>query len=400
MESKSFSSPPIVGRRRFLKGGLAAGAGIIGATMYSSPFAQVSEDGNLVVISGADISTFDPYKTNAFKDLAVISAVAQRLTRMSKTKFGEIEGILALNWEPVKPDTWRISLREGVKFHNGADFNAETAKWCVETFAVDALGKSMTTSFDHVDIVDAHTIELVTKFPHALVPLVLNASCDMLDPVWKQSGDYSEETLIGTGPARVAEWVKGQYVVLERNPDYWGQAVEFDRYVIRAVTEAATRDAARKATSSAISQDAQRAATRRHHQTVEQSLKVICAVPRGYRTVQRQRAPMNYRRHRLIVTQVLKGSASRAGPRGRRPATQESVKAYPYDRMARCSPKPHPGFSMETARGRRATSPRPSPVCCATLGNNCWCSNRASIRPSSPDRNFYWSSGNIIQTSK
>lgn len=422
----SVCTPAIVGRRRFLKGGLAIGAGIIGATMYSSPFAQVSEDGSLVVIAGADIGTFDPYKTNAFKDLAVISAIAQRLTRMSKTQAGGIDGILALNWEPVQPDRWRVALRENVRFHNGNEFNAETAKWCIETFASDAMGKSMTTSVGGVEIVDAHTIEIVTKFPTAVLPLVLNASCDMLDPAWKQGADYSEETLIGTGPARVAEWVKGQYVVLERNPDYWGQAVEFDRYVIRAVSEAATRANAALAKEGDIVRNILSQDTQRFANNADVSIKTVESNRCAHIRFREDTAPFNDKRVRqafnyavdidLIVSQVLKGfgkpvQGQLQGPLAR--YWQNSVKAYPYDpdkaRALLAAAGVPEGFSvkMETSRGRDQGDFEFSSAIAGMLRDvginvelvvlepGIYQAKFAGQEPAAPL--FYWSSGNIIQ---
>src|SRR2546426_7434988 len=68
----------------------------------------------------------------------------------------------------VGPTTWEVKLRKGVKFHNGEDFNADSAKFSLERLA-GGQGKLRGATFfqpiDHVDIVDAYTGRVHTKKP-------------------------------------------------------------------------------------------------------------------------------------------------------------------------------------------------------------------------------------------
>src|SRR2546427_7008590 len=61
----------------------------------------------------------------------------------------------------VAPTTWEVKLRRGVKFHNGEDFDAESAKWSLERLA-GGQGKLRGATFfapiDRVEIVDPYTI--------------------------------------------------------------------------------------------------------------------------------------------------------------------------------------------------------------------------------------------------
>jgi peptide/nickel transport system substrate-binding protein len=48
---------------------------------------------------------------------------------------GKLQGRLAESWELVDPTTWRFKLRQGVKFQNGEDWNAEALKYNVEMYS-------------------------------------------------------------------------------------------------------------------------------------------------------------------------------------------------------------------------------------------------------------------------
>jgi peptide/nickel transport system substrate-binding protein len=415
----------VLDRRRILKGGVVLGAGLLGSSWISSVVAEVNEEKNLVVISGADISTFSPFKTNAIKDVAVQSAVVDRFVRASRTSYTDLQPRLAMNIESVKPDRWRLNLREGVKFHNGAEFNAETAKWNVEYFAANALGKSIVSAVDHVDVVDKHTIEIVTKYPTALLPLMLNCSCEQVDPAWMQSSDYSDEKLVGTGIARVAEWVKGQYVVLEKNPDFWGGPVSFEKFVTRAVAEAATRANAALANEGDIVRNILSRDAKRFEGNTDVSVRSVesnrCAHFRFREDIKpfddkRVRQAMNYAVDMEgIVTNVLDGFGTPVqgqlqGKQAR--YWQESVKAYPYDPDKARALLAEAGFpngfdvKMGTSRGRDQGDFEFSAAVAGQLrevGVNVdlivhepgvYQAKYAGQEPAEPI--FYWSSGNMI----
>ena len=55
---------------------------------------------------------------------------------------------------------------------------------------------------------------------------------------------FSQEP-IGTGPFMLTEWVRGDRIVLDRNPNYWRKGYpKLDRIIFRPITESSTRAAA------------------------------------------------------------------------------------------------------------------------------------------------------------
>lgn len=412
-------------RRRFIS--QASGVGLVAATAswpIASTFAQ-SADEELVVIAGADISTFDPFKTNANKDLNLITAVTDRLTRMSKINYGEVEPRLATSWEAVEPDRWRITLRQNVKFHNGNSFNAETAKWSVEYYTANALFKALVSAISHVDIVDDQTIDIVTKFPTALLPLMLNAGVEQVDPSWMTSSDYTPESLVGTGPMRVAQWVKGQYVVLERNPDHWAGPVAFERFVTRAISEAATRANAALAGEGHIVRNILSQDVPRFDGHSDVTIKKIGSNRCAHVRIREDITPFGDKRIRqalnyavdvdAIVTHVLHGYGTPVQGQMQGQSArywQESVKAYPYDPDRARALLAEAGFpdgldvKMGTSRGRDQGDFEFSSAIAGQLRQvgvrvdlivhepGIYQAKYAGQEPAEPL--FYWSSGNII----
>lgn len=232
--------------RRFLLKAASAGS----AALVASPTAQVfAQSGaaarTLTIVQGADTDSIDPTKETQLHSENVIATMCEKLLRPSKTDPGKFEPLLATKWEPVGNDKWRLSLRQGVKFHNGADFNAKTAKWSLDHYLAEALSRTMVRGISRVDVVDDYTIDIFTTSPNGLIPSYLAGMPCMLEPGWMTSANYSPDKIIGTGPYKFVEWKKGQYVTVEAFDGYWGGRPKvFETVRWRPIAEGSTRVAA------------------------------------------------------------------------------------------------------------------------------------------------------------
>ncbi len=243
-------------RRKLLQGSgaLVAAAAILPAT------ARAASDGRHgVVIQGDDIISLDPRKERAMYNEVVVMAAAEKLVRMSKTNYGTLEGLLATQWGLVGEKTWRFSLRKGVKYHNGTPFTAETVKGWLDLFRTQGLSRDRLDAIESIAVVDDYTVDFNTKYPYALLPYQLNAVGNIVDPGWATGSSYAENKIVGTGPYKLVEWVKGQHVRYEANPDYWGWGGKLDRRFatldFRPIPEASTRAAALLTDSADIVRD-------------------------------------------------------------------------------------------------------------------------------------------------
>ena len=158
-----------------------------------------------------------------------------------------IEPWLAESWEVVDPTTWSMTLNQGVKFHNGDDFTAETVKWNWERIinpeqASQQMGNH--AQIEGVDIVDEYTINVRTKVPYPVFTERLQNFQMIPEKLAVEMGDaWLAENPIGTGPYKLVEWKKGQEYILERNDDYWNKdvVIAYKGLVLRTIPELSTQ---------------------------------------------------------------------------------------------------------------------------------------------------------------
>ena len=159
-----------------------------------------------------------------------------------------LTGSLAESWRLVSPTTYQFKLRRGVKFHNGEPFNAEAVKFSIERQLTHpkSRAKAALGPVERVEIVDEYTVNVVSKgpFPVLLARMTYagSGSVVMLPPKYvAEKGDDFAAHPIGTGPFKFVEWVKGDRVTLEANPDYWRAKPKVQRVTFRFIPETATR---------------------------------------------------------------------------------------------------------------------------------------------------------------
>ena len=149
-------------------------------------------------------------------------------------KTGNLVPQLATKWQQTTPSNWQFTLREGVKFHNGEDFNAEAAAWNIQKQTepdsparVVRYAQGLTASADGPTTLDVHC-------PTACPILDLIAPQFQFEaPKWAQENpEEAENTPMGTGPFYLAERVDGQYILYKKFDQYWGDPGYFDQVKI------------------------------------------------------------------------------------------------------------------------------------------------------------------------
>lgn len=157
---------------------------------------------------------------------------------------------LAVSWKPISDLVWEFKLREGVKFHDGSDFNADDVMFTAErapnvpnspsSFATYMKGKTFKK-------VDDFTIHVTTEQPYPLMPVDLSnisiISSDVGADV--KTAQFNDGTaMIGTGPYKFVEWKPSDSITLTSNADYWGTKAKFDTVVMKPIKSNPTRVAA------------------------------------------------------------------------------------------------------------------------------------------------------------
>lgn len=234
-------------------------------TNTNSPTANAS---TLVFGSGGDPSSLEPGNIEDGNSIYVQHQIYDRLIDY-KPGTTELEPALATEWEASDDGlTWTFTLREGVKFHDGTDFNAEAVRANVNRWwdAADPLGfrdagKTYTiweglfggykgseeSTLQAINVVDDTTIEFTLKEPFAAFPAAIASGYfGIASPtaIEEAGADYGTASVpaIGTGPYKFVEWRIGDRVVLERNPDYWKEGFpKTDQLVMRFIKEPSAR---------------------------------------------------------------------------------------------------------------------------------------------------------------
>ena len=135
-------------------------------------------------------------------------------------------------------DEWTITLRDGIKFHDGSDLTAEVVKNNLDAYRGQYPARSallfifVLSNIDTVEVTGDLEVTVTTKVPWVAFPAFLYSSGRLGITAQAQLDD--EETcdtnLIGTGPFKLKSWEKDREFVAEANPDYWQDAPDGEPY--------------------------------------------------------------------------------------------------------------------------------------------------------------------------
>ncbi|MDR7533914.1 MAG: ABC transporter substrate-binding protein [Armatimonadota bacterium] len=252
-------------RREFLTrsavaAGAAAGAGAAsGLAGLLKPFAVAAAPARvaarpLVYATRTETITLDPAQNDFSYTQRAQRPVYEPLVHyVADGKGGaRIEPLLATEWRVSDGGrVYTFRLRSGVRFSDGAPFDADAVKWNFDRVrAVNKGPAARLTVLDRVEVVDRQTVRLVLKAPFAALLPTLTKVPYMISPSAQdraEAGDFAQRWLndhaTGTGPYLLEQWVRGQQISYSRNPTYWrgwsGQHA--DRIVLRLVREPATQ---------------------------------------------------------------------------------------------------------------------------------------------------------------
>lgn len=162
---------------------------------------------------------------------------------------GQIIPMLATEWKQIDPLTLELTLRKGVKFHDGTDFNAEAVKATFDRLLDPDKPKARRTMFSPVvaiKVIDNEKIQFITDKPFA--PLLLHLAHPagaIMSPKAIEADVKGEKKLtehpVGTGPLVFESWVRGDAITLKKNENYWGTPLAFSKMVFKTIPEDMTR---------------------------------------------------------------------------------------------------------------------------------------------------------------
>jgi peptide/nickel transport system substrate-binding protein len=234
--------------------------------------------GELVFGTAADPVVLDGALVSDGESLRAIDQMFEGLVTL-KPGGTEVVPALASSWKADAAGTaWTFALEEGVKFHDGTDFNAEavcfnfdrwynfkgpfqaqSATYYWQTvFGGFSDGKTPSL-YKSCEATDATTVVInltkasssflgalaLTNFtiasPEALAQYDADKGSVDEETGFKPTGTYGTEHPTGTGPFKFVSWTRGDRLVMEANADYWGDKAKLDRLIFRPISDNAAR---------------------------------------------------------------------------------------------------------------------------------------------------------------
>ncbi len=219
--------------------------GLLLLTVAAAPASALAKS-DLVVATDAPPKSMNPHSYSSDANLSYMSNFFDGLLQR-KGSDGKLQPCLATAWERTDATTWKFTLRKGVKYHNGNDFDADDVKYTFTRMKDPNYSQllNIANSIASIETPDKYTVifKTVKPVPWFAETMHQNFIVDKESTEKREDGDYNTNPM-GTGAYKFVEWVKGSYVRMEANENYWEGAPKFKTVDIRPITEESTRFAA------------------------------------------------------------------------------------------------------------------------------------------------------------
>jgi ABC-type transport system substrate-binding protein len=219
--------------------------GLVGLAAAQQP----KNGGTLRVAWEQDVTGFDPHWSPGLQVQYLVGNIFNSLVTIDKD----------MNYIPELAESWEVQengkvyvfrLRQGVKFHDGTDFDAAAVVWNFERIMdpeEKAFAKPFFEVIKAVEALDAHSVKFTLKYPsQTFIPTLAIYRVGLLikSPTAYQKWGKQEAHLhpTGTGAFKLVKWEPNHIIVLEKNPNYFKQGLPYlDRIEFKIMKDGITR---------------------------------------------------------------------------------------------------------------------------------------------------------------
>ncbi|MFA9557717.1 glutathione ABC transporter substrate-binding protein [Evansella sp. AB-rgal1] len=211
-------------------------------------------DQDLIIAVPADLSSLSVQGSNDVPSSNVKENIFETLVYLDEN--AEPQPRLATNWELIDDTTWHFDIREGVKFHDGSDLNAEVVKATFDRLIdpeIGSAGAFLLGSVDTIEVVSDYVVEINLKYPFGPFinhlahgsTAIMSGEIIAADAEAVANGEdidsYISSNPMGTGPFKLEKRTPGDETVLTKNEEYWGDPVALNSITYKVVPEVDTR---------------------------------------------------------------------------------------------------------------------------------------------------------------
>ncbi|MDO4564294.1 MAG: ABC transporter substrate-binding protein [Clostridia bacterium] len=213
--------------------------GFVGTSGGGSAAVYSAKD-SVVFRLNADIATLDPHKTSGTANERIVQIQFYE-SLFGQDRFNdttEINPRLAESWQYLDDEKLQmeITLRKGVKFHNGDEMTADDVVFSLNRAKDSGYSSTLAAFWESVEKIDDYTVVVhLTQAYGAIEKVLATPNCSIVCKKFtEESGDNLERTPCGTGPYVLSEWITGDSVTVTAFADYWrGEAaIKTGKFVI------------------------------------------------------------------------------------------------------------------------------------------------------------------------
>ncbi len=199
----------------------------------------------LIYHLSAEPATLNPITaTDAYEGIINNGKIYETLIERNNETL-ELDPLLAESWE-ISEDklTYTFKIREGIKWHDGTPFTSEDVVFSYNTIMNPKVDSPQLRAY-YQEIRDVKAIDdLTVEFTYAKPYFLALEFCGGMPIVPKHifdKGDFNTNPAgrdpIGTGPYKFVRWTTGRDIVIDKNPDYWGEKPKINKIVFKIITD-------------------------------------------------------------------------------------------------------------------------------------------------------------------
>jgi peptide/nickel transport system substrate-binding protein len=202
--------------------------------------AKKPDSRTLVMIIEASPLNLDPRVGTDAQSERIYELLFDALLRRDE-HFNVVSG-LAERWEMPDPQTYVFHLRPGVRFADGQPLTSRDVKWTFDSLLQKKIRSTKAATYQFVTAVDApDPATVVFHLSQPWATLLFNVSEGAIGIVPYGAGEDFSQHPMGSGPYRLVRNLTDNEVVIERNPNYWGEPPRTERVRFAIIPDTTTR---------------------------------------------------------------------------------------------------------------------------------------------------------------